>query len=162
MRLTSINGDEFVISPLRYQFPRAARFLGDRFGDANWIVIRGMVRLATGRTWSFDDPCMVAQDLPEVERWLRGVADGSVSPRGWDHYDARDLIHPVLDFVEPNLAFRLAERMDARRVIELAFFLESHPEHSVDERFYLRLDLSVQDVETAADEWHQERQAFLR
>jgi hypothetical protein len=155
MRLTSINGDEFVISPLRYQFRWAT--LGK---DANWIVVRGMVRLTDRRAWSFEDPSMETQDLPKVEQWLRGLADGSVSPRGWDYYDARDPIHPVLDFLEPNLAFRLAERGDERCVIEVAFTAESHPESDPDGPFYLRLDVSIQDVERAAAEWHEERQAF--
>jgi hypothetical protein len=83
------------------------------------------------------------------------VAEGSVSPREWDYYNSADRIHPVLDFLEPNLAFRLAERSDSRRVIEVAFYLESHPERSDDERLYLRLDVSIQDVERAANEWHQ-------
>ncbi|HEY7660053.1 MAG TPA: hypothetical protein VIC58_05595 [Actinomycetota bacterium] len=148
-------GDELRISPLRYEFPRETS--GD---DANWIVVRGEVRLAQGRSWSFDNPCMETMDLPKVEQWLRGVADGTVGPRGWDHYSEDDPIHPVLDFLEPNLAFRLAERAGERCVVEVAFFLESHPERSRDERFHLRLDMAIQEVERAADEWHQEREAF--
>ncbi len=103
---------------------------------------------------------MLAKDLLEVEGWLRGVADGSVSARGWDYFNIADRIHPVLDFLEPNLAFRLVERGDARCVIEIAFDAEAHPERSYDEPLHLRLDVSIQDVHRAANEWHQERQAF--
>ncbi len=159
MKFNSSNGDEFSISPLRYQFPGATPD-GDMLGDANWIVVRGVVRLSDGRTWSFDDPCMLAKDLPEVERWLRGVADGYVSSRGWDYFNRADRIHPVLGFLEQELALRLAERGDERCVIEVAFNAAAHPERSHDEPFYLRLDISILDVERAANEWHQERQAF--
>jgi hypothetical protein len=86
-----------------------------------------------------------------IGHWLRAVV---IDPHPPDD----------LDFIEPNLALRVAERTADRVRLLVRFALESAPpwvaaadgwaEHTVS------LDLGVADVARAADQWDEDRAPY--
>lgn len=103
-----------------YQFPDRYA-VGERPGgdssDANWLVVSGEVRAATGRSWSFRDPSLLTAEVTDLVSWLREVADGAVSvATAVGELDKTTLDKCVdevdeyaaagwLTFTEPNLSF---------------------------------------------------------
>ena len=75
MKLVSVDGATVDLRPLHYQFPGTAA-AGQYDWDANWLVVRGGVRLPDGRTWSFSDPCLTTWEARSLGDWLRGVVAG--------------------------------------------------------------------------------------
>lgn len=102
-----------------HQFP-ATR--GNSYDD-NWLVIGGKVTTPEG-SWSFTDPCLLTDEAREVTTWLRAVAAGTVSVTG---RDAEGELSPDTWFVEPVLAFSLADRSEDGAVIRVHLSLEAAP-----------------------------------
>ncbi|MFB7592812.1 hypothetical protein [Streptomyces sp. NPDC056169] len=107
------------LCPLRYQFPAAP---GNPYDD-NWLVVGGKVTTPEG-SWSFDDPCLLTDEAREVTTWLRAVAAGTVAVAG---RDAEGELSPDTWFVEPVLAFSLADRSEGGAVIRVHLSLEAEP-----------------------------------
>ncbi len=102
--LLSDHTSSVELHPLRYQFPATP---GDPYDD-NWLVIGGKVTTPEG-DWSFADPCLLTDEAREVGAWLRAVAAETVPVTGRDPEGG---LSPDTWFVEPVLAFSLADRSD--------------------------------------------------
>ncbi|MEU5894490.1 hypothetical protein ABZ835_48175 [Streptomyces sp. NPDC047461] len=108
------------LRPLRYQF---AAVRGDSYDD-NWLVIEGTVTTPEGN-WSFIDPCLLTDEAREVTSWLRAVAAGTVSAT---EPDTEGDLSPDAEFIEPLLAFSLADRSeDGDAVIRVHLSLAASP-----------------------------------
>lgn len=92
-----------------FQFPGAPDIDGD------WLNVAGTVR-AKGQTWSFRDPCLLADELVSLVAWLRALSEG------------RDgILDQRIEFLEPNLAFEF-ERLDPSTVrLNVELDLEAAP-----------------------------------
>ncbi|WP_101395542.1 WapI family immunity protein [Phycicoccus duodecadis] len=151
MRLTSTDGSEVRIRMDGYQFP-AMTTPGD--WDANWLIVEGAVRLATGESWSFRDPCLTTWEVSSLVDWLRQVADGSVQPSAFPSDDDEERLQV---FTEPNLAFSLAARSQARVTLRVHFSLESLPPRLREDRdldlfdFFVPLNVREAEAQSAAD-----------
>nr|WP_143598363.1 hypothetical protein [Phycicoccus duodecadis] len=134
-----------------YQFP-AMTTPGD--WDANWLIVEGAVRLATGESWSFRDPCLTTWEVSSLVDWLRQVADGSVQPSAFPSDDDEERLQV---FTEPNLAFSLAARSQARVTLRVHFSLESLPPRLREDRdldlfdFFVPLNVREAEAQSAAD-----------
>ena len=165
MKLPSRDGAGVELRPVRYQFPSIRPRVSprkaseERDWDANWLIVRGDVRMVDGRRWSFEDPCLTTWEASELADWLRRVASGHVppSPPG----DIEKL------FTEPNVAFSLEGRDDGRVRLRVHLSLEALPPWSRDSAdrpevlaFFVVVDLSTQELTTAASEWTVELAPF--
>ncbi|MEU0405673.1 hypothetical protein ABZ318_36830 [Streptomyces sp. NPDC006197] len=108
------------LHPVRYQF---ATVRSDSYDD-NWLVIDGTVMTAEGG-WSFTDPCLLVDEAHQVSAWLRAVAAGEVAVT---EPDAEGELSPDTWFIEPVVAFSLADRSDGgTAVIRVHLSLEAAP-----------------------------------
>lgn len=155
MRLAG-DGTVVDLEPVSYQFPGTSR---DRH-DANWLIVAGHVE-TSGRSWNFRDACLLTWEAAEVSGWLRGVAHGSVKPT-----KAEDEDHPSLIFLEPDLAFSLAERDERTARLRVHLSLEAGPPWlSAEERgniwqFFVQVPVSVGLLDEIADRWDREMAQF--
>jgi hypothetical protein len=117
--LLSDHASSVELWPVGYQFPAA----GDNSYDDNWLVIGGAVTTPEG-SWRFTDPGLLTDEAREVTSWLRAVAAGTVEVTG---PDAEGWLDPNTWFVEPVLAFSLADRSEGRAVIRVHLSLEASP-----------------------------------
>ncbi|MFB7739251.1 hypothetical protein ACFC08_33725 [Streptomyces sp. NPDC056112] len=139
------------LRPLRYQFPTVS---GDAYDD-NWLVISGSVRTPDG-SWSFAEPCLLTGEARQVAAWLRAVAAGTVAVTG---PDANGELSPDTWFVEPVLAFSLADRNDARVVLRVHLSLEGAPPWQQGDdaadlyQYVVEVHLDTAALLHAADQW---------
>src|SRR5262249_60717551 len=84
MRLGSSDGARVELRLLRYQFPDRAAAGPGRDWDANWLVVRGDIRCADGREWSFEDPCLTTWEARLLGRGLHEGVAGAVAPSPCD------------------------------------------------------------------------------
>jgi hypothetical protein len=138
------------LRPLRYQF---AGISGDRYDD-NWLVIGGEVTTAAGG-WSFADAALLTDECGEVSAWLRAVAARTVrvADPGSD-----GLLSPGLSFLEPVLAFSLAQYHNDRAVMRVHLSLEAAPPWRRgygDDLFQYTVELQADEpgLLNAADQW---------
>ncbi len=147
------------LRPLHYQFPGTAA-AGQYDWDANWLVVRGGVRLPDGRTWSFSDPCLTTWEARSLGDWLRGVVAGDVEPTDFGGKGEEAL----MVFTEPNLALSLAARQHESAVVRVHFSLESRPPwlgQDVDLfDFFVGLDVPLGGLSAAVDDWERELSSF--
>jgi hypothetical protein len=165
VRLRWSDGAQVELRPVRYQFPPVRdSWTGD--WDANWLVIRGDVWLADGRSWSFEDPCLTTWEARELGAWLRGVVSGTVQPTPFDGSDEER----IELFNEPNVALSLAARDEANTTARVHLSLESRPpwlsetDPGADAgdlfEFFVEMAAPLDAVAQAAAEWEQELAAF--
>ncbi|MEV0373328.1 hypothetical protein AB0I10_26530 [Streptomyces sp. NPDC050636] len=117
--LLSDHADSVELHPLRYQFPAVQ---GDPYDD-NWLVIGGTVTTPEG-SWSFTDPCLLTDEARAVADWLRAVASGKVAV---NRPGAEGELSPDTWFVEPVLAFSLADHSEGGAAIRVHLSLEAAP-----------------------------------
>lgn len=166
MELRSVDGAQVRLRPLRYQFSEVGGARSERDWDANWLVIRGDVRLADGRSWSFEDPCLTTWEARELGRWLRGVASGAVQPTPFDGSDEER----IEVFTEPNVALSLAARDEVNAAVRVHLSLEALPprlpgtDPDADPaelfEFFVAVTAPLNVVAQAADDWERELAAF--
>ncbi|MFE2288544.1 hypothetical protein ACFXDJ_30810 [Streptomyces sp. NPDC059443] len=140
------------LRPMRYQF---ANVRGDAYDD-NWLVIGGTVTTPEG-SWSFADPCLLTDEARQVAPWLRAVAAGTVAVTG---PDAEGELSPDTSFIEPLLAFSLADRSeDGTAVIRIHLSLEAAPPwQQGDDRadiyqYAVGVRMDAAALRHAADQW---------
>ncbi|WNO68903.1 hypothetical protein RPQ02_36345 [Streptomyces sp. AM2-3-1] len=106
--------------------------------------------------WSFADPCLLTDEAREVTAWLRAVAAETVSVTG---RDAEGELSPDTWFVEPVLAFSLADRGEGGTVIRVHLSLEAAPpwrqgdESTGIYRYAVEVRLNTDALLQAADQW---------
>lgn len=159
MKLTSGDGASVDLRPLAYQYPGIAA-AGEHDWDANWLVINGEVRLPDGRGWAFSDPCLTTWEARALGDWLRAVGTGDVEPTDF----GGDGEERLAVFTEPNVAVSLAERAGESAAVRVHFSLESRPPWLTSEvdlyDFFVRLDLPLQALSAAVDDWDRELSSF--
>jgi len=109
MELSGPGGDKFELTLVRYQFPNSST---DEY-DANWLIIRTRAAVA-GREWTSDDPAMLTWEVEELANWIESL--------GNNHG-----VEPQLEFIEPNLSFRVQDRSPERVRLKVLLGLESRP-----------------------------------
>ncbi|MFI2432268.1 hypothetical protein [Streptomyces sp. NPDC018693] len=129
---------QLALRPLRYEFP-AAR--GDQYDD-NWLVVEGTATTPE-RSWSFTEPCLLTDEARRISTWLRGVAAGTVA-----------VTTPELSFLEPLLAFSLADRGEEGATIRVHLSLEAAPPGEP-EIFQPSVEITLDGaaLRAAADDW---------
>jgi hypothetical protein len=135
--------------------------------DANWLRICGNISLADGKTWAFEQPCLTTWDARELGDWLHGVAAGTVPSWSAGPGDGDERLAPAqLEFLEPNLAFSLVERIADRVRIWVHFGMETLPpwlrgaEEPVPYEYFVCLDMSAEELAKAAESWMRELAEF--
>ncbi|MDQ1476726.1 MAG: hypothetical protein QOE62_1955 [Actinomycetota bacterium] len=104
MKLESSDGALVTLRPERYQFGAGAS-TRDRDWDANWLVVRGDVRIEDGREWSFSDACLTTWEAPSLGAWLTGAASGVVPVVPVQREFSESTTET---FTEPNIGFSVA------------------------------------------------------
>ena len=163
VRLASRTGAVVDLSPRGYQFGPAPE---PSDWDANWLVIRGLVVLPDGRSWSFTDPCLTTWEAREIGSWLASVIAGDVKPFVFEGGEDERL----LMFTEPVVAFGLASRGDGVVTIRVHFSLEAQPPWARDCRDedddvdffadFVEIELGIDAVVQAATAWDEELAEF--
>lgn len=118
-----------ALEVLGYQFPDAIPSEGGFDWDANWLVVRGVIKVED-RSWSFTDPCLTTQEAAELGDWLRQVALGEVVPgkdTGMGGRGARW-------FVEPNVSVMLSSASESGVSLLWHFSQESAPTGAPEEQ----------------------------
>lgn len=164
MNLGAGGGVVISLLPVRYQFPGMAR-VSPQDWDANWLVVRGDVRIEGGRVWSFTDPCLTTWEAAELGEWLRGVVSGDVEPVSLDGGVDED---QLLAFTEPNVAFSLASRGGGGEVVlRVHLSLEARApvldgqEDGLDlYEYFVLVASSAADLAAAASTWDRELAPF--
>ena len=163
VRLASSTGALVDLRPTGYQFGEACRTETESADsttepaddwDDNWLVIRGEVTTAEGRSWGFTDPCMTTWEAEDLWAWLEAVSR-----------DATDRDSVV--FTEPNLGFFLDSRHGDCVRIRVRFSYESLPGWLPryiagwqTAEYFVTLEVATTDLAEAARDWDRERQAF--
>ena len=147
------------LRPLRYQFASPCR---DPYDD-NWLIIAGEVT-TPGGSWSFAEPCLLTDEARSIPGWLRAVAAGRVQATDPDPEGGSA---PALSFMEPCLAFSLADRDDdGGAVVRVHLSLEAAPPWQQDEEaeylyeFTVDVHLDTEALLGAADGWSAELSPF--
>jgi hypothetical protein len=159
VRLVSSSRALVELRPIGYQFSDAGGTAAEGAGrtagpyadwDANWLVIRGDVTAADGRSWSFTDPCLTIWEAESLPVWLDAVS------RDTAEQDAAV-------FTEPNISFFI----DGRDRDRVRFSHESLPAWLPRDvagwqasEYCVALEVTIADLAGAAREWDAERQAF--
>ncbi|MEV7541123.1 hypothetical protein [Streptomyces sp. NPDC089915] len=140
------------LRPVGYQF---ATVRGDSYDD-NWLVIAGTVTTPEGR-WSFAAPCLLTDEARRVSAWLRAVAAGTVDVTG---PDAEGELSPDACFIEPVVAFSLADRSEnGTAVLRVHLSLEAAPQWERGDdgadvhQYVVEVGLDAAALLHAADEW---------
>ncbi|MFD7342510.1 hypothetical protein ACFV98_42155 [Streptomyces violascens] len=140
------------LRPARYQF---AAVRGDSYDD-NWLVIDGTVMTPEG-SWFFAEPCLLTSEALQVAAWLRAVAAGTVDVT---EPDAEGELSPDTWFIEPVLAFSLADRSEGgTAVIRVHLSLEAAPlwqqcDDGADMyQYVVELSMDAAALLHAADQW---------
>ncbi|MFI6341107.1 hypothetical protein [Streptomyces sp. NPDC050535] len=140
------------LHPVRYQF---AAVRGDSYDD-NWLVIDGTVTTPEGN-WSFADPCLLTDEARQVASWLRAVAAGTVAVT---EPDAEGQLSPDTWFIEPLLAFSLADRSeDGAAAIRIHLSLEAAPPWQQGDdgadiyQYVVGMEMDTAALLHAADQW---------
>jgi hypothetical protein len=158
LQLVSVDGARLGLRVVGYQFPDPGVLPntgGDFDYDASWLVIEGQVATAEGRSWAFEDPCLLVPEARELGSWLQIAAAGT-----FGRYRKRD--GATLEFLEPNLTFALRRHTVERAVLRVGFSHESAPDPQPESpgAFQVLLRLSSAALRRAADAWAQEVAAF--
>lgn len=149
--LLNDHANRVELRPLGYQLPRA----GANPYDDNWLVISGSVATSEG-TWSFADPCLLTGEAREVAAWLRAAAAGKVAVTG---LGAEGELSPDAWFIEPVLAFSLADRTEGWVVLRVHLSLEAAPPWQQGDngtdiyQFVVEVRLDTAALLEAADQW---------
>lgn len=146
---------EVELCPVRYELALPSAGDPDEW-DANWLVVRGVVRLADERRWRFEDACLTTWEARRLGRWLRGAAAvDATPPPGGDHR---------IEFTEPNLALRLTRADGSRRDVEVRLSQEScppwAPRRARFSGFTVTIRAGAAELLRAAEEWERELASF--
>jgi hypothetical protein len=158
MRLRSLDGERVDLLIASYQYPSRRGSGNPGFDwDANWLMIRGDVQLADGRSWHFEEPYLQASEARALEDWMRGVLAGSVMP---STFEVQIPDKQLLFFTEPHLALSLASRDYGRAQLRFHFSLEALPpwqrglpgEFAL-YAFFVLLDITPEGLSSAVADW---------
>lgn len=144
--LTGQNGHRLELELLGYQFPT----IEDDEWDSNWLNIRVSATNDRG-SWSATDPSLATVDVAQLADWLETIAERKEATRD-------------LEFIEPNLAFELAETNESVR-LRAWFELELRPQWAPADEVPARdlcveIEVSRDDLRGAADSLRDQLRRF--
>ena len=132
MDLTDASGlNRVSLQPTGYQFG----FVDGDDWDNNWLIIAGAVGTA-GEKWSFREPCLLVEEATEIAEWLERIATGRELLVDAEVNGGRD---PLLEFIEPNLAFSARFHGEGVAVVRVHFAPWSFPADGMSARLSARL-----------------------
>lgn len=153
MEFVNTSGDRVWLRPVGYEFRDQPM---DRWDD--FLVIRGDVYLGDGRSWTFEDPAVTALEATRVAPWLRQARRAVPVPVPAS--DARDWPEEgILTFVEPVIAFSIANHNGPASVLRLHLSIGAHPPWQGPSEiygYYLLFPMTAQDLAAAAEQWETE------
>ena len=143
LRMTSEDGLLFELRIVGYQFPE----LETEEYDSNWLLTEVHVVHPRGE-WTTIDPCLQTNEVEGLAAWFDAIAQGKQVNMG-------------LDFIEPNLSFRLLPSGLLRIYVEF----ESRPlwakARTVPaEHLHVEFSLSRTDLEEASGALRRELQSY--
>ena len=138
-----IENQSFKLTVLGYQFP-ATMF--DQY-DSNWLRIHIDVDSKLGK-WQAVDCSLLTWELEAIGEWLNDVY--------CDRADSDEL-----DFIEPNLSFKLLNKVDDEALIRIQFDLESKPKSALeDDEYYIDFKVSESDWDDLSYQFEKEYDKF--
>lgn len=143
-----------------YQFPQLTPS-GRRDWDANWLVVRGRVRLADGRSWTFDQPSLTTWEAVELADWLDPAGSRTASSNAAPSLPTPALTAPsltaeaTLTFTEPDLVLRRHSTGPEAIVLEVELSHGALPAAQRSAGCVLRWVLTPTDVRVAAAVWRE-------
>lgn len=161
MRLLSADQPSVDLSVARYQFPDL-QVESERDWDANWLQVTGIVVLADGQTWTFDEACLTTWEAADLGQWLHDVAAGLVQPPPL----GAEGPEKIKMFTEPNIAFSLEGRADERVHLRVHFSLECLPSWARGDAepevwdYFVVLDLPDAELARQAEAWIEDLSPF--
>ncbi|THG33982.1 hypothetical protein E6C70_11195 [Glaciibacter flavus] len=156
MRLGSDDGAFLDLMVAGYEFPNVPRS-SDPW-DANWLNIRGWVRLADGRQWKFIHPCLTTFEARRLASWLARLGENVTAPTSGD---ARSR----LDFTELLLAFEAVPTPGGLSVRVVLGFDALPPWRQEDQRtdldeYIVSIPIDSRQLAAAIDQWERDLAPF--
>ena len=145
MILYGRNGEEFSLLVIDYEFPDIV----DDEWDSNWLLIETKAKLE-GKSWAVIDPCLLTWEVLWLVNWLEAISYG-------------DLSIDEVNFLEPNLHFRLEGHKNKQIVIGVFFELENKPkwlEATGEDEVFIDLNLSPEKIYAWVNELKKQRHKF--
>lgn len=156
MNLTSANGSSYSLRPIAYEFDSVV----DAFDD--FLIVEGAVRLEDGRSWSFNDPAILAEEAQALGSWLHRAPSIPATPL--PRIGQTDWAEEgMLTFIEPVIAFSIESHAPHSSNIRAHFSIEALPPWASESDFYeyfMVLDVENSQLEEAAKQWHAELAPF--
>jgi hypothetical protein len=128
------------------------------------MIIAGRAHLPGDDQWQFQEPSLTTWEARELGDWLMAVAAGQVSPLPLTvREDDQDGLQR---FMEPNLAFSVAQADDTEVTIRVHLSLEAAPparSHDEDHglySFFVTITCARDEVRLAGEQWAREIAAF--
>jgi hypothetical protein len=147
VRLESRDGAWVDLRVLRRQRTEQRGRRPEEDWAADWLVVRGELRLPDELHWTFREPCLTPWEGRRLGSWLRAVADG---PPGGAAPGT------TLRFAEPLLSLALDAARADRRLLRLHVTGAAAPLEQGTGRLLpggLALDLGTAQLRRAAAEW---------
>jgi hypothetical protein len=150
MRITGRDGTWLILRVSGYQFPTGTGDLDDQ-----WLMVTGQMS-HSGRSWTFTDPCLIADEARALSSWLQAAATGRIQPRELPIAPDEEWT-PDLSFIEPVLAFSLGSGSPGP-VLRVNASLEAAPPWTHrDQRtpwgYAVDIPLGASELKQAADQW---------
>jgi hypothetical protein len=138
MLLSGTDGDSLTLNITGYQFPNA----DDLQTRYSWHVVEG--RASSGdSSWPFRFAALTCDESALLANWLKDTSGGLEVPS-------------VLEFVEPNLKFEIVGRLDDQVIL----VVHLSQEFGAPDPTALRLQLKLEALGTAADQWQADVDRF--
>lgn len=138
MILNGIENQKVELRIHNYQFPDST----DKDYDGNWLHIYLKVESKAGN-WQTIDPSLLTWEVQEIIDWFKDLSQDN-EPKNIE-----------LNFIEPNLSFKLMNKVKSQtKLIRINFDLESRPKSAKDEvEYYVDFCLTNFELEKTAKEF---------
>lgn len=144
MQFIGKDGQQVELRILGYQFPIGVH---DEW-DENWLRIYLNVKSDVG-FWQTVDPSLTTWEVHKLIEWFNNLSQNS------------EVEFTEMIFVEPNLSFKLLEKSEDIKTIQIRFNAESKPQSAgEDEEYFVNFQFSNQELSTIAMELNNELLKF--
>lgn len=129
MKFIGNDGQELELKIEGYEFPTDF----DNQWDANWLRIYLNVKSNVGH-WHTIDPSLLTEEVKRLIEWFSDLANDSQ-------------VENELEFIEPNLSFKLIDRSKGDKTVRIRFDLESRPTSAYDDKdYFIVFHFSTQEL----------------
>lgn len=134
MKLTGQDNKSFELWIVDYQFRDD---MNDEY-DSNWLTV-GIRLTGFPREWTTSDPSLLTWELKSLTNWLNDILTGDIKEK-------------EIEFIEPNLKFELADKVDDTFKLRTLLTLESKPTwYTEDETFSFDLVVDREQLEYSVE-----------